>query len=52
MLSYVSFILFSIWVGVEFDKPCGKNDGSVNGVRYFECKPNHGLFAHPSKFKM
>ncbi|XP_028407619.1 CAP-Gly domain-containing linker protein 3-like [Dendronephthya gigantea] len=39
-----------LWVGVELDTACGKNDGSVNGVRYFDCQPNHGLFSHPSKF--
>lgn len=32
------------WVGIEFDKPVGKNDGSVEGLTYFSCKPNHGLF--------
>ncbi|XP_072400247.1 uncharacterized protein CLIP-190 isoform X3 [Diabrotica undecimpunctata] len=46
------------WVGVELDDPRGKNDGSVNGKRYFECRPNFGLFApitkvskSPSKIK-
>lgn len=32
------------WIGIELDEPRGKNDGSVNDVRYFECSANHGLF--------
>ncbi|PRD30490.1 UNVERIFIED_CONTAM: Clip1 [Trichonephila clavipes] len=37
------------WCGVELDEPVGKNNGTVNGVIYFNCKPNHGIFAPVSK---
>ncbi|XP_066560006.1 CAP-Gly domain-containing linker protein 3 isoform X3 [Amia ocellicauda] len=37
------------WFGVELDKPTGKHDGSVFGVRYFNCLPKHGVFAPPSR---
>jgi len=37
------------WVGLELDAAVGKNDGSVNGVRYFTCKPLHGVFAKAAK---
>jgi hypothetical protein len=32
------------WCGVELDDASGKNNGSVHGIRYFTCPPNHGLF--------
>lgn len=38
-----------IWVGVILNTPEGKNDGSVQGVSYFTCQPNYGLFSKPEK---
>ncbi|XP_062863761.1 CAP-Gly domain-containing linker protein 4 isoform X2 [Trichomycterus rosablanca] len=38
-----------IWLGIDLDKPSGKNDGCVGGVKYFSCPPNHGVFAPPSR---
>uniref|UniRef100_A0A7S2W2E0 CAP-Gly domain-containing protein n=1 Tax=Mucochytrium quahogii TaxID=96639 RepID=A0A7S2W2E0_9STRA len=32
------------FIGVSLDRPVGKNDGSVNGKRYFDCGPNRGTF--------
>ncbi|XP_045785814.1 restin homolog isoform X4 [Maniola jurtina] len=50
-LRYVGVTEFApgVWGGVELDDPLGKNDGSVDGKRYFECAPRFGLFAPITK---
>ncbi|KAI0071023.1 dynactin [Panus rudis PR-1116 ss-1] len=40
------------WVGIELFEPEGKNNGSVQGVKYFNCKPGHGIFVKPSQVKV
>ncbi|XP_073675321.1 centrosome-associated protein 350 [Garra rufa] len=37
------------WAGVELDNPEGSNNGTYDGVVYFECREKHGIFAPPDK---
>lgn len=37
------------WAGIVLDEAIGKNDGSVAGVRYFQCEDGRGIFTRPSK---
>ncbi|KAF2263231.1 hypothetical protein CC78DRAFT_617903 [Lojkania enalia] len=36
------------FLGIELPDATGKNDGSVQGERYFECGTGHGLFVRPA----
>ena len=40
-----------VWYGVELDNADGRNNGSVQGVRYFSCPTRHGVFATASKLE-
>jgi hypothetical protein len=55
LVRFIGTTLFAegIWVGIEFlSRALGKNDGSVNGHTYFQCKPNHGLFIRPNRITL
>ena len=38
-----------LWVGVQYDEPLGKNDGTVAGKRYFDAGKNRGGFVRPER---
>uniref|UniRef100_A0A3B3SLH2 Dynactin subunit 1 n=1 Tax=Paramormyrops kingsleyae TaxID=1676925 RepID=A0A3B3SLH2_9TELE len=50
-VAYVGATLFATgkWVGVVLDEPKGKNDGTVQGKRYFTCDENCGIFVRQSQ---
>lgn len=50
-VAYIGATLFASgkWVGVILNEPKGKNDGTVQGKRYFTCEENHGIFVRQSQ---
>lgn len=40
------------WVGVRFDEPVGKGDGTANGTRYFEADAKFGGFIRPNRIEV
>ena len=38
--------------GVVLDKPLGKNNGTVDGKKYFDCSDNFGMFCRQTQLKI
>ncbi|CAM4928714.1 unnamed protein product [Rotaria socialis] len=51
ILRYIGTVKFATgtFCGVELDQPEGKHDGEIKDVRYFQCRPNHGIFVPSDK---
>lgn len=53
-VAFVGATLFATgkWVGVILDEAKGKNDGTVQGRKYFTCEENHGIFVRQSQIQV
>ena len=40
-----------LWIGVDMGEAVGKNDGSIQGERYFKCGVNCGIFVRQSQLE-
>jgi len=41
-----------VWIGVKYDEPYGTNDGTVDGVEYFQALSTYGDFVKPSQVQV
>jgi dynactin 1 len=46
-----SFMSTGKWIGIELYEKNGKNDGSVDGISYFNCELGYGVFVRPSQIR-
>ncbi|XP_012255653.2 dynactin subunit 1 isoform X4 [Athalia rosae] len=51
LIAYIGHPSFATgkWIGVILDEPKGKNNGTVKGQQYFQCKENHGMFVRQTQ---
>merc|ERR1712156_555006 len=40
------------WIGLILDEKKGKNNGSIQGVEYFSCEPEFGMFVRPGLIEL
>ncbi|KAL3316682.1 Dynactin subunit 1 [Cichlidogyrus casuarinus] len=40
------------WIGIILTEPKGRNDGMVQGKKYFTCEENHGIFVRETQVKL
>lgn len=41
-----------LFVGARLDEPFGKNNGTVDGKRYFEAFDKYGIFVKPNRIEV
>lgn len=41
-----------VWIGIKYDEPVGKNDGTLKGKQYFNAGKNYGAFVKPEFVKV
>ncbi|ORZ29518.1 CAP Gly-rich domain-containing protein, partial [Catenaria anguillulae PL171] len=41
-----------VWVGVEYDEPVGKHNGTVAGKTYFTARNKHAAFVRPNRVQV
>ena len=48
-VKYIGYTDFqsNVWVGVQYDEPYGKHNGTVKGKSYFTCEQGYGSFVRP-----
>nr|CCA17775.1 tubulinspecific chaperone C putative [Albugo laibachii Nc14] len=47
----VSSLPEGVWIGVRLDQASGRNDGTAEGIRYFDCHDCHGIFVRPENIR-
>lgn len=47
----VHFALDDDWIGIVFEEPLGKHNGTVAGTEYFKCDSMHGLFVRSHRLQ-